>query len=938
MCRTLALTFSLSVVTSFALVAGPAPAFAQDNDICLSCHSEPGMTGTRKGRPISVTVDARKLAASVHNELDCIACHMDIAADEMAHAGGDVDAEIVDCGTCHSQELADHKASYHGRAAAKGDPYAPSCKECHGRHDVLPPTNPKSPTYRVNIPQTCGRCHHEGSAVERTHTEIPQERILENYSESIHGEGLYQKGLTVTAVCTSCHSAHLALPHTDRRSSVSRENVAATCMACHARIEEVHQKIIEGHLWEEAPHQIPSCSDCHSPHQIRVRDDGRGMSNKDCLSCHAKQDLVAEKNGQKISMHVDETHFLQGAHGRVACAQCHSDVQASHERPCDAIKSKVNCSVCHAAVVETYQGSIHGELAAKNDPDAPHCLDCHDRHNTQSKRWPESNTFPRNVPTLCARCHHSGEKAAVRIRHDEGKDIVESYKMSTHGVGLLQSGLVVTATCADCHTSHGELPPSDPRSTVHKKNVPDTCAKCHQGIVDVYRASIHGKGEPPEGKELPNCEDCHTSHEISRKDTRDFRMAMMQQCGRCHKQEAETFFQTYHGKVSQLGQAGAAKCSDCHGAHDILPTTDPHSRLSRDRVVATCGHCHPGSNRRFAGYLTHATHHDRDRYPALYYAFLFMTTLLIGTLTFATAHTGAWLWRLWRSRELWRHHKSLVAVATEKQVRRFDRKSRTMHIVMVLSFFTLAITGMALKFSYMSWAQRVSSWFQGSETMGVFHRIAATVMLGLFVYHLLDLSKKRKRAKKTWLEYIFDKNSLMFNWNDLKDLGGSIKWFFGIGERPEYGRFTYWEKFDYFAVFWGMVVIGGSGLFLWFPETFTRILPGWMINVATIIHSDEALLATAFIFTVHFFNTHFRPDKFPMDPVIFTGRVSVEELKYDKPGEYRELVESGELESRLVDPMPKESERFFRAFGYTALAIGMTLIVAIIYTMVFGYK
>jgi hypothetical protein len=110
------------------------------------------------------------------------------------------------------------------------------------------------------------------------------------------------------------------------------------------------------------------------------------------------------------------------------------------------------------------------------------------------------------------------------------------------------------------------------------------------------------------------------------------------------------------------------------------------------------------------------------------------------------------------------------------------------------------------------------------------------------------------------------------------------------------------------------------------------------VNVATILHSDEALLAVAFIFTVHFFNTHFRPDKFPMDPVIFTGRVPLEELKRDKPREYEALVASGELEGHMVDPYPRKLERAFRIFGFTALGIGLTLIGLIIYSMLFGYQ
>ena len=96
-----------------------------------------------------------------------------------------------------------------------------------------------------------------------------------------------------------------------------------------------------------------------------------------------------------------------------------------------------------------------------------------------------------------------------------------------------------------------------------------------------------------------------------------------------------------------------------------------------------------------------------------------------------------------------------------------------------------------------------------------------------------------------------------------------MKWFVGKGPRPNYGRWTYWEKFDYLAVFWGVAIIGFSGLVLWFPVFFTKFFPGWVINVSQIIHSDEALLAVGFIFTVHFFNTHFRPEAFPMDTVIF---------------------------------------------------------------------
>ena len=133
-------------------------------------------------------------------------------------------------------------------------------------------------------------------------------------------------------------------------------------------------------------------------------------------------------------------------------------------------------------------------------------------------------------------------------------------------------------------------------------------------------------------------------------------------------------------------------------------------------------------------------------------------------------------------------------------------------------------------------------------------------------------------------------------------------------------------------------MIGTTGLGLWFPEFFTRFMPGQLLNVATIIHSDEALLAVGFIFTIHFFNTHFRPDKFPMDPVIFTGLVPLDELKYDKPGEYEAMKESGELEDHLVDRFPPRREQLIRIFGFAALTFGLVLLALIVYTMLFGYR
>lgn len=274
----------------------------------------------------------------------------------------------------------------------------------------------------------------------------------------------------------------------------------------------------------------------------------------------------------------------------------------------------------------------------------------------------------------------------------------------------------------------------------------------------------------------------------------------------------------------------------------------------------------------------------------------------------------------------------------KKYYQRFTRLDRTLHILMIISFLSLSLTGMTLKFSYTGWAVFLSKLFGGFESAGTIHRIAASIMIGVFITHIIDLFRLKKEKYGSWKAMLTSPNTMLPTKKDLIDFRDSIKWFLGFGERPKYGRWTYWEKFDYFAVFWGIFVIGSTGFILWFPEFFTNFLPGWMINVATIIHSDEALLATGFIFTVHFFNTHLRPEKFPMDIVIFTGSMPLEEFKRDKPAEYEQLVKEGKLEEYLVDKTPDVVIRMIRVFAWTALLIGFSIIIWIIYAMIFAYK
>jgi predicted CXXCH cytochrome family protein len=895
------------------------------------CHEDPELTTERQGKTISMFVNLKILENSVHKDVDCAFCHEEANIEDFPHA--EVLAP-VNCGSCHEDAMANFDKGIHGQALRLNALYAPDCKECHGSHDILHHTNPRSRTYKMNIPVLCGKCHREGAPVARTYN-ITEHNILENYSQSIHGEGLFKKGLIVTATCNDCHGNHLVLPHTSPNSSISSKNIATTCMKCHAEIEEVHTKIIKKELWEKEPGAIPACTDCHPPHKVDVKDIVNMMSDISCLKCHEKEDVHKVVNDSIISLVVNKEDIANSVHKSITCVNCHSDVSTHLKRPCETV-GKVDCSNCHAEVSNIYNASGHGQAYFRKDENAPYCTDCHGKHIVKTRYDDTSPTYRAFIPQLCGECHREEGKAVESAELKEVNAYFD-YSLSTHGRGLKEKGLLPKAVCTDCHTTHFVLKESDERSSIHPKNIPATCASCHKGIYDEYISSDHAIKRDDHGKKYPTCADCHTAHFISDISDDKFMNEVTHQCGNCHEELSETYMETYHGKAYTLGYLESAKCSDCHGAHSIYNSSNPLSSVGSANIVETCKKCHPDANVRFTGYLTHATHHNKDKYPILYYTFWGMTSLLIGVFGFFGIHLIMWLPRSIQGIKKRRLHKN--ATGNQYHIRRFTRAQRVTHLFVIISFILLALTGMMLKFAGMPWANWLSQILGGVKAAGNIHRFGAIITFGYFIFHLTMLIRLKIKRRVPFGRFVFGKNSLMFNLQDIKDFWATVKWFVGAGPKPRYGRWTYWEKFDYMAVFWGVAVIGFSGLILWFPEYFTQVMPGWLINVAMIIHSDEALLAVGFIFTVHFFNTHLRPDVFPMDTVIFTGTIPFAEFKHERPREYEELKKSGRLKKVVFkrDQRPKY-ERLLKTFGFIFLSIGLILVVLIIYSVLFGYN
>lgn len=642
-----------------------------------------------------------------------------------------------------------------------------------------------------------------------------------------------------------------------------------------------------------------------------------------CLQCHGSPELPEP-------LYIEEAAFKQSVHGRLACVSCHKGATAPHDE-LPALREVQTCSVCHRQAVEEYQGSIHGRSREDGRMEAATCSNCHGNpHRILSKTNPQSPAYHLNLPRTCARCHADPELA--RKYNIPSENIYQLYMDSIHGRAVTQSGLLVAANCSSCHGFHDIRSSKDPASRVHRSNVPETCGRCHAGVLNVYRESIHGRRFMAGLFSSPVCIDCHSAHEIRPVETVVWKLDIIKECGTCHSESLRTFRDTYHGKVTSLGFTRVARCSDCHGYHGVQPAQDSRSTVHPDNLVNTCQKCHAMATANFVKYDPHADPDNKDRNPVLYYAARFMKLLLVGVFAFFGLHT-----LLWGVRGLVDRMSGETAHSDPKGAAsyyfRFTLVQRLLHGFLMLSFIGVAVTGLPLLYSQSDWAIWFSHTLGGFGVMGFFHRVFAVLLTALFVFHVGQILYGVV-VRKDW-GLLWGPSSLVPQPKDLVDLYRNFLWFFGLGPRPRFDRYTYWEKFDYFAVFWGMPVIGITGYVLWFDEYFARFLPGWWFNVALLIHGEEALLAVGFIFTIHYFNTHLRPEKFPMDRVIFTGRVSESELRAERPDEYRRLVVERRLDSVKADPPPIWLRNLAWIIGGTAVAIGLSLFVLILIA-VFG--
>jgi cytochrome b subunit of formate dehydrogenase len=452
------------------------------------------------------------------------------------------------------------------------------------------------------------------------------------------------------------------------------------------------------------------------------------------------------------------------------------------------------------------------------------------------------------------------------------------------------------------------------------------CGSCHLLLLENWKEnSAHGQSWQA-GEEGPVCTDCHATHEIADPTTAASRLSSADNCGGCHGEYLTTFRDGFHGKANDLGFVIGATCSDCHTPHNNLPEENPLSSVNPANLLETCSRCHANVTEAFISYDPHNDPTNPDDNYVVYLVWFFMTALLIGVFAFFGVHDILWLQR------------SLVGVLrgefeekydkTGQYVRRFTRSNSRMHIVIIVTFLLLALTGLPLKFHAAPWAQTLIDLLGGIDSARFIHRFAAIGTFGYMVVHIIQVFIRWAINKEKGL--FWGPNSMVPQPSDLKDFWANIRYFLYVGKRPAGDRWTYFEKFDYLAVFWGVMIIGLSGLMLWLPDFFTSFLPGWVLNAAYVVHSDEALLATGFIFVFHFFHTHLRPESFPMDLVVFLGKMPLDQFKAERTLEYQRLIDNNDLDAYLVDPPTAEELRRAYIWGTVFLLIGVALAIGII--------
>jgi cytochrome b subunit of formate dehydrogenase len=618
-------------------------------------------------------------------------------------------------------------------------------------------------------------------------------------------------------------------------------------------------------------------------------------SADECLACHGDASLTHEENGKTVSLQVDPQKFKDSIHGSVfTCVDCHTDVKsAAHE----TTPKKISCATCHADEQATYDRSFHAKAVQNGNSNAATCVDCHGSpHELLAASDPKSKVSHTNIPATCGACH---SQKFLMADGGQSADMVASYAQSVHGHAVA-NGSEKAAVCTDCHGTHEILDAKDSKSPIFKFNVPQTCGKCHNTIAAEYVQSIHGQAIAQGNWQAPVCTDCHGIHSIKALNDPNSPVSAknvaQDTCARCHEgvrltqefgvpgHRVSTYMSSYHGLASRLGSQVVANCASCHGTHSIFPSSDPRSTINKANLARTCGQCHPGVTEKFTEAKVHvdAPLSADVGSKAVRWIRRFYLSMIFAVIGGMLLHNFI----IWRSKVIARRK-----LQPQRFVVRMPLRFRWQHLTLLASFFTLVLTGFALKFP--------GSWFDTMLGMSehlrqLVHRIAAVVLIAVSVYHVFDIAISREGRK-----FVRDMFPTL---DDARTAWQNVAYYLGLkSSKPDFPRFTYAEKAEYWALVWGMIVMAVTGTMLWAKVFVGNHMARWWLDIATAVHFYEAILATLAIFVWHFYQVFFDPDVYPMNWAWWDGKMTLHHYREEHGLDIHPVVEGPDGRNATAD-------------------------------------
>lgn len=597
------------------------------------------------------------------------------------------------------------------------------------------------------------------------------------------------------------------------------------------------------------------------------------IENQDCLECHTEVEEVGEENI------VDPARFAGGPHTEesdVLCSSCHAGGEEHMDDP--GPLEPARCDECHDDVTTEIDAGAH--TIRKFKEGQPDCYSCHGSgHDIRYSTDSASPVYKLNQPETCGGCH-SGE-------------ILDNYMRSVHGQRLL-AGEVDGPTCSSCHGAHDNQIADIQRNVYFARDVLLRCGSCHKEEFDVFKESIHGLAFLEQGvSESATCASCHSSHQIlppSDPESTVYATKIVGDCETCHAdaklirrfglgpEVVRTYEESYHGRAVGFGDTQVANCASCHHYHDIYSPEDPRSSVHPDNLADTCGGCHPGAGPNFIAGKIHILSESEENFWAWLISnfYIWAIVLIIGGMIIHNSFDFV--------------RKMIVRSRRQKDephVVRMTRLERILHAFLLVSFILLAYTGFALVFPNAWWVAPINWVSDSDEFRSNLHRICGVALTVIAVQHLwfLFFHQRGRRQRREFMPRL----------KDFRDFKDNMLFYIGVRkQRPRFGRFTYMEKAEYWALVWGTLVMIVTGFVLWFENEALQIMPLWLWEVFRVVHFYEAILAVLAIVVWHFYYVFINPDEAPMALTWLTGRMTYKELAKVHPEEYEELIQGEE--------------------------------------------